>query len=116
MDVLADREGFLAVYPYGTGVMKAKLLTWNAGPCCGYAQKNKIDDVAFVAALLDDLAARVDYDRARVYATGHSNGAMMAYRLAQDLSDRIAAIAPVGGALVTDTIRAKRAMPILHIH
>jgi polyhydroxybutyrate depolymerase len=116
MDALADREGFLAVYPNGTGVMKRKLLTWNAGPCCGYAQKNKIDDVAFVAALLDDLAARIDYDRARVYATGHSNGAMMAYRLAQDLSERIAAIAPVGGTLLTDTIKARRPMPILHIH
>jgi polyhydroxybutyrate depolymerase len=116
MDALADREGFLAVYPYGTGRMKEKLLTWNAGPCCGYASKNNIDDVGFVAALLDDLAARVPYDRSRVYATGHSNGGMMAYRLANELSDRIAAIAPVSGTLLVATIGARRPMPIMHIH
>ena len=116
MDVLADREGFIVVYPFGTGRLKDKLLTWNAGTCCGSAARDKVDDVAFVRALLDDLAARTTYDRARVYATGLSNGAMMVYRLAAELPDRIAAIAPVAGAMAVRDFAPRRPIPIMHIH
>jgi len=115
-DALADREGFITVYPFGTGRLKDKLLTWNAGTCCGLAARLDVDDVGFVAALLDDLAERTPYDRTRVYATGHSNGAMMAYRLAAELPDRIAAVAPVAGAMVVRSFAARRPVPIMHIH
>ena len=67
MDRLADREGFVVVYPNGSGLLRARLLTWNAGGCCGYAMRADVDDVGFVRALLDDLAARVAFDRRRVY-------------------------------------------------
>ena len=80
MDILAAAEGFLAVYPNGTGRMPDRLLTWNAGTCCAYSVINKIDDVGFTLALLADLDARHPVDRRRVYATGLSNGAMMARR------------------------------------
>lgn len=127
MDGLADREGFIVVYPNGSGRFGDRLLTWNAGLCCGYAVSEKVDDVGFVRVLLDALAARSPVDTTRVYATGHSNGAMMSYRLAAQLSDRIAAIAPVGGSMVLPMPRAgdpkpalavpgKRAVPIMHIH
>jgi polyhydroxybutyrate depolymerase len=127
MDALADREGFIVVYPNGSGRLEEKLLTWNAGLCCGYAMNEKVDDVGFVRALLDVLATRAPIDSARVYATGLSNGAMMSYRLAAQLSDRIAAIAPVAGSMVLPERRiddvspalavpGKRAVPILHIH
>ncbi len=92
----ADEAGFVAVYPNGTGTA-GLFLTWNAGNCCGYAMQNKVDDVAFTRALLDDLAEVANVDPKRVYATGMSNGAIMCYRLALQLSDRIAAIAPVAG-------------------
>ena len=115
MDALADREGFLAVYPDGTGRRKTRLLTWNAGTCCGSAMSENVDDVGFIAALLDDLAAKIPIDPKRVFATGHSNGAMMAYRLAAELPDRIAAIAPVAGAMVF-TGAPKKPVPVLHIH
>jgi polyhydroxybutyrate depolymerase len=85
----ADQAGFLVVYPSGTGRLE-KVLTWNGGNCCGYAMQNKVDDVAFVRALLDDLAKVVKVDAKRVYATGMSNGAILAYRLTSELSDRIA--------------------------
>jgi len=115
-DALADREGFVVVYPNGTGpTAAAKLLTWNAGTCCGYAQAHDVDDVGFVAALLDDLAARTPIDAKRVFATGMSNGAMMSYRLGAERPDRIAAIAPVAGAMVfAGAIR--QPVPVLHIH
>ena len=115
-DALADREGFLVVYPDGTGRWGRRLLTWNAGSCCGYAFTHHVDDVAFVRALLDDLARRTPLDTRRVYATGLSNGAMMAYRLAAEAGDRIAAIAPVAGGMVVDSIRSPRPVPILHMH
>jgi len=72
----ADEAGFMVVYPSGSGRLP-DMLTWNAGNCCGYAQRHKIDDVGFVAALLDDLATVANVDAKRVYATGMSNGALM---------------------------------------
>ncbi len=127
MDALAGREGFIVVYPNGTGRLEEKLLTWNAGLCCGYATAEKVDDVGFVRALIAALATRSPVDTARVYATGLSNGAMMSYRLAAQASDRIAAIAPVAGSMVLPEPRiddprpalavpGRRPMPILHIH
>jgi polyhydroxybutyrate depolymerase len=115
-DALADREGFLVVYPDGTGRWGRRLLTWNAGSCCGYAHDHGVDDVAFVRALLDHLARHTPVDAGRIYATGLSNGAMMAYRLAAEAGDRVTAIAPVAGGLVVDSIRSPRPVPILHIH
>jgi polyhydroxybutyrate depolymerase len=98
----ARAEGFIAVYPNGTGRFDNMLFTWNAGHCCGSAMRGDIDDVGFIAAVIDDVVARYGADRARVYATGMSNGAMMAHRLGRDLSDKIAAIAPVVGGLFGD--------------
>ena len=115
-DRLAEREGFLVVYPNGSGVLRERLLTWNAGGCCGYAMRANVDDVGFVRALLEDLAARVVFDRTRVYATGLSNGAMMSYRLAAELPEAIAAIAPVAGAMVLGSTPPAHAKPVLHIH
>jgi polyhydroxybutyrate depolymerase len=95
----AMAEGFIVVYPDGTGRRRTALLTWNAGHCCGDAMKEKVYDVGFIGALIDDLVAHYPIDRKRVYVTGMSNGGMMAHRVGIELSDKIAAIAPVVGAL-----------------
>jgi polyhydroxybutyrate depolymerase len=116
MDAVADREGFVVVYPEGTGPLEGTLQTWNAGGCCGSAVRDNVDDVGFVRRLLDDLAKRQAYDPARVYATGLSNGAMMSYRLGAELSDRIAAIAPVAGAIAVELYPTARAVPVMHFH
>ncbi len=116
MDMVADRERFLVVYPNGTGAFGNRLLTWNAGSCCGWARKNDVDDVGFTRALVEDLARRTPIDRARIYATGLSNGAMMSYRLAVEAPDLVAAIAPVAGAMVCVPFKAGRPISILHIH
>jgi polyhydroxybutyrate depolymerase len=75
-----------------------------------------VDDVAFLNALLDDLPRSYPVDPRRIYATGMSNGAVMAYRLAAELSDRIAAIAPVAGSVGTEIGRPKRPVSVLHFH
>ena len=116
MDQVADRETFIVVYPNGTGRFSTRLLTWNAGACCAYAAINNVDDVGFVLALLSRLEALIPVDGRRVYATGMSNGAMMAYRLAADAGDTFAAIAPVAGGMVAPMIKSARPMPVMHFH
>jgi polyhydroxybutyrate depolymerase len=94
-DKLADEEGFVVVYP------DAVEKNWNDGRNgdeTGYrAHQEKIDDVGFIAALIDTLQKELNIDPRRVYVTGISNGAMMSYRLACELSAKIMAAAPVAG-------------------
>jgi polyhydroxybutyrate depolymerase len=106
----ARKENFIVVYPEGSGRLRRGLLTWNAGHCCGYAMENKVDDVAFINALIDDLSERYPIDDKRIYVTGMSNGAMMSHRLGIELSHRIAAIAPVVGTVFGD--ERKPAQPV----
>jgi polyhydroxybutyrate depolymerase len=110
----ADEAGFIAVYPDGTG--KRSSFFWNGGRCCGSAVKENVDDVAFIRALLDDLTREYAVDARRVYATGMSNGGIMVYRLAAELSDRIAAVAPVAGSMATEIGDLKRPVSVLHFH
>jgi len=99
MNDLSDEQGFIVVYPDGTGKLRNRFLTWNSGYCCGYAFENNIDDVGFIKALIDKLQKTFSIDSKRIYITGYSNGGMMAYRLGSELSDIIAAIAPVAGSI-----------------
>ena len=109
-DEKAKQGGFVVVYPEGINN------SWNAGSCCGDAQSNKVDDVLFVRQLISSLVANGGIDPKRVFVTGMSNGGMMAHRLACELSDRIAAIASVSGALVTDTCNPGRPISVLEMH
>lgn len=110
----ANEAGFVVVYPSGTGT--GPFLVWNAGGFTGKLAEGKADDVAFIGKLLDDLATVVNVDQKRVYACGMSNGGMMSYRLAAELSDRIAAIAPVAGTIAIDESKPKRPVPVIHFH
>lgn len=98
----AAKEGFIVVYPEGSSRFRGKLLTWNAGHCCGYAMQRRVNDVAFINALLDRLIQDYPVDPKRIYATGISNGGMMSHRLGIELSGRFAAIAPVVATLFGD--------------
>ncbi len=111
----ADEAGFVAVYPEGSGRIRG-IRTWNAGNCCGYAQRQNIDELAFITALLDELESRANVDPHRVYATGISNGGMLAYHLASEMSDRIAAIASIAGPMGFETCDPTRPVPVLHFH
>lgn len=116
MDEAADRDGYIAVYPNGTGGTGDRFHTWNAGNCCGIAALNRVDDVGFALTVIDDLAHRTPVDRARVYATGLSNGSMMAYRLAAEAPERIAAVAGVAGAMTLAEFAPRLPVPVMHIH
>ncbi len=109
----ADQAGFVAVYPNGTGLGEISLFfNASAAPAPG----GPPDDVAFTAALLDDVASVVRVDPERVYATGMSNGGMMCHRVAAELSNRFAAVAPVAGTLALPEIHADRPVPVIHFH
>ncbi|HEY5952628.1 MAG TPA: PHB depolymerase family esterase [Kofleriaceae bacterium] len=89
-DQIAAREHFVVAYPDGIDHH------WNDGRP---ELDTGVDDVAYLAGLIDELVQQHSIDRSRIYVTGFSNGAMMSFRLACDLSDRIAAVAPVAGNL-----------------
>jgi polyhydroxybutyrate depolymerase len=116
LDAQADALGWAVVYPDGSGHLDRRLLTWNAGSCCGSAQEGHVDDVGFAVALLADLARDLDLDPTRVYAVGHSNGGMMAYRLAAREGARIAAVASVAGPDMSESFPSGPPVPVLHIH
>jgi len=112
----ADKEGFVVAYPNGSGRLKTRLLTWNSGNCCGYALDNGVDDVGFIRALIDELVKTRAVDPKRVYVTGMSNGGMMTHRLGCELSDKIAAIAPVAGALDVENCQPANPVSVIIFH
>jgi polyhydroxybutyrate depolymerase len=108
-DELADGAKFVVAYPDGIG------RAWNvSGGCCGRPGREGIDDVGFVTAVVNDVAGNVDIDRARLYATGISNGGMLAYALACNTSI-FAAIGP-DSATQLDKCSAPHPTSVMHIH
>jgi polyhydroxybutyrate depolymerase len=95
---LADREGFAVVYPDGIGIL-GFLQHWNAGHCCGKAAADGVDDVGFVADVIDDVKGYLNIDSGRIYMAGFSNGAMLTHRFAAERPEMLAAAAPLAGAI-----------------
>jgi polyhydroxybutyrate depolymerase len=121
MNELADREKFIVVYPEGNPVdplKPHKNCFWNDGRPLADGSYMAADDVSYVAGVLDSLSSKLKVDQSRIYATGISNGAFMAYRLGKELSDRIAAIGTVAGVRGADEIQPAppEALPIIHFH
>lgn len=106
----ADAQGFIACFPDGLH------RTWNAGGCCGKAMKKDVDDVGFIEKLIDHISGEYNIDPGRVYVTGMSNGGFMAYRLACELSEKIAAIAPVAGTMNFNGCAPATPVSVIHFH
>ena len=127
LQALGEREGFITVYPNGTGTRLLRdVRTWNAGgggpdyACAsGHACDVNVDDIAYLGAVLDELEREYRVDASRVYFSGFSNGAAMVHRVGCEMADRVAAIAPVSGeneyATNADCSPA-RPVPVLDIH
>ena len=114
--------GFILLSPAGTSRFNTKgMRTWNAGSwndssCCGYAVQNDIDDVGFASQMINETEARINVDPKRIYATGHSNGGALSYRLACELPDVIAAVAPASPAGLESPCTPSRPISIMQIH
>jgi polyhydroxybutyrate depolymerase len=115
MDRVADANGFLVAYPDGTGSGSGSL-GWNASGCCGEALANNVDDEAFIRAMIADIGTIAPVDAKRTYAAGFSNGALLSFRLACDMSDVFAAVAPVAGVLVTDPCQPGEPVSVIQVH
>jgi polyhydroxybutyrate depolymerase len=119
---LADRAGFLAVFPDALprdptrpSSFPANPQLWNDGSSRYYAHREEPDDIGLLDALLDELTERFAVDPRRVFVTGFSNGASMAFRAGAELSERIAAIAPVAGTCWLSEIELRRPVSLCYI-
>ena len=113
LNQVADASDFIVVYP-------SAIPNWNSGIGDNPSWPTpNVDDVGFINALIDTMSNNYSIDLERVYACGYSNGGVMSYKLACQLSHRIAAIASVGGVISTSTAEScnpVRTVPILQIH
>ena len=95
---IAERDGFIVVYPDGLGVFKYSLHVWNSGYIRAGIGQNA-DDILFLYTLIKHLQTTYRIDPSRIYMTGHSNGGMMTYRMGGEHAEIFAAIAPVSAAI-----------------
>jgi polyhydroxybutyrate depolymerase len=107
---LADSQKFVVAYPNGLN----RAWNVNGAGCCGKPAKAGIDDVGFISAAVADIEHNVGINVSHVYATGMSNGGMMAYTLACDTT-LFAAIGPVSGTQL-DPCRSPHPVSVMHIH
>lgn len=111
MNQYAHPQNIAVVYPQGLNN------SWNVYT---YWDNNWYDDVAFMSAMIDQIAIDFNIDLDRIYACGMSNGGYMTYRLACDLSDKIAAFGSVTGNFmltsISDCTSQDREVPIIHFH
>lgn len=117
-DGLAEANAFLVVYPdgVGSGGDEDRFRTWNGGVCCGAAAAQDVDDVSFLVQLVEQLSGEYAIDSDRIYATGHSNGMIMSYRLLCEAADVFVAAAGQAGTLGVDGCAPSQPVSLLHIH
>jgi polyhydroxybutyrate depolymerase len=111
----AAKERFILALPEGSARF-GKLQTWNAGGCCAYAMREKIDDVGFIRSLIDELIRTQPVDPKRIYVVGMSNGGMMTERVAIELGDRVAGAAVFVGALFGNEPQPVAPVPMLIVN
>ncbi len=119
----ADQEGFVVVAPNGLPArprLPANFLAnpqvWNTGQLRDGSPRSRIDDVAYIRTLLDELKTKVPHDASQVFATGHSNGGSMTFRLGAEMSDRLSAIGTVAGMLAIEKPKPAKPLPMLYIY
>ncbi len=110
---VGNTYNFMIVYPSG-------IPNWNSGVGDNSVNPTPdVNDVGYIEALIDNLSNSYRVDLSKIYATGFSNGGFMAYKLACQLSHRIAAVASVSGVMSTSTLEncnPSRPIPVLQIH
>jgi polyhydroxybutyrate depolymerase len=102
----SDEAGFIVAWPQGVRN------SWNAFGCCGTADFLRIDDPAFLRAVVARISQLGSIDQSRIYITGLSNGGFMTHRMACEAADLFAAAAPVSAPLNTTTSNCRPSRPI----
>jgi polyhydroxybutyrate depolymerase len=114
---MTEERGFLYVHPDGTKDTAGDPF-WNATDGCCNAYDLPVDDSAYLDAVIDEVRASYNVDPKRIYLVGVSNGGFMAYRMACDHADKIAAIVSLAGATFLDATRCRPSAPVsvLEVH
>ncbi|MFO0615298.1 MAG: PHB depolymerase family esterase [Polyangiaceae bacterium] len=107
----ANDRGMIYVAPDGTPDQQGRQF-WNATDACCNFYGSTVDDSGWLTALIDAISAKYNVDPKRVYLFGHSNGGFMAYRMACEHADRIAAIGSLAGAMWLDPTVCKPSAPV----
>ena len=110
LDRGAAANDSVIAYPDGIG------RSWNAGGCCGKAVSRKVDDVAFLLRVVEDVESRVSIDPSRVAVTGFSNGGLMSYRLLCERPDVFRIAVAVAGDIVSSRCTPAEPVSLLAIH
>lgn len=114
---VADKNDYVVIIPNGYSPFPSgKLATWNAGNCCGNARDLNIDDISFFKAMIEKTKNQIQIDSKKIFTSGMSNGAMMSYRLACEMSDVFSGIASVAGTDNTKTCSPTKPISIFHTH
>ena len=116
MNNIAEREGFIAVYPQGTIDSNGNTF-FNVG--YEFNDDSPINDVSFIRELVRSISQEFNLKRKKAFATGMSNGGDMSYLLACTSSDLFKAVAPVAGVLMKglkDSCELNSPVPIFEIH
>jgi polyhydroxybutyrate depolymerase len=116
---MADDQGFLVVFPEGMPPNPALPSSFSGNPQRWNDGSDRfnldVDDVAFVQKIIEDLDADFSMDANRIFATGFSNGASMAFRVGVELSGAFAAIGPIAGALWLDGFTLDEPVSLIYI-
>jgi polyhydroxybutyrate depolymerase len=113
----SEKRGFVYAYPDGSTDDRGDRF-WNATDACCAFSGAEPDDSRYLSELISSIQRSYRIDRARVYLIGHSNGAFMAFRMACEHADQVAAIVAVNGASWNDAARCRPSEPVsvLAIH
>jgi len=118
----AEQETFLVAYPEATRPeatsppsLRNNPQAWNDGSGRFHLVERKIDDVAFLSSVIDQIGTDYNIDSKRIYCAGFSNGASMAFRVGAKMSDRVAAIAPSAGACWIENLRLTHGISLCYI-
>jgi len=118
----SDQEKFIIAYAegsrpdrYSPANFRKNPQGWNDGSGRFHAGEKNIDDVAYIDALIGEIAQRYRVDSKRIFVTGFSNGASMTFRIGAELSHRVAAIAPVSGTCWLEKIQPVQPLSVCYI-
>ena len=116
LDVFTNDANVISVFPNGFGETVGTVNSWNAGTCCGLSQLSEINDVKLISVIIQNIKQLYSIDSKNIWSIGFSNGGMMSYRLACELSDKITAIGVGAGSLMAGTCSPPNPVSLIHIH
>ena len=116
LDLFTNETNVISVFPSGFRSPAGTENSWNAGNCCGLSSILQIDDVKLISTIIESIKQKYSIDARNIWAMGFSNGGMMSYRLACELSDQFTAIGVGAGALMTNSCSPPKPVSVIHIH